>query len=41
MAKLFDMLKEDHRNVKQMLDQAIKNKDPSQFSRIKKNLKFT
>lgn len=38
MARLFEMLKEDHRNVKQMLDQTINNKDPSQFARIKKML---
>lgn len=38
MAKLFDMLIEDHRNIKQMLDQTITNKDPSQFPGIKKEL---
>lgn len=40
MANLYDMLKEDHRNVKQMLDQTIKNKDPSKFPIIKKELEI-
>ncbi|MGZ7159751.1 MAG: hemerythrin domain-containing protein [Methanobacterium sp.] len=38
MANLYDMLKEDHNNVKQMLDQTIRSKDPSQFPKIKKEL---
>ena len=38
MLNLYDMLKQDHKNVKQMLDQTITNKDPSQFPKIKKEL---
>ncbi len=38
MANLYDMLKEDHQNVKKMLDQTIKTKDPSQFPIIKREL---
>jgi len=38
MARLFEMLKEDHNNVKQMLNQTINSKDSSQFARIKRIL---
>ncbi len=38
MTKLFDMLKEDHREVKGLLKQAIESKDPSQFPKVKKML---
>lgn len=40
MANLYDMLKEDHRNVKKMLDQTIQTKDPSQFPIIKRELEI-
>lgn len=36
MDGLFDMLKQDHKEVKGMLEQVIKNKDPSQFPKIQK-----
>ena len=38
MANLFDMLKEDHNNVKNMLDRTITRKDSSQFPMIKREL---
>ena len=38
MAGLFDMLKEDHDQVKSLLTQTIENKDSSQFSQIRKML---
>ena len=40
MVNLYDMLKQDHKNVKQMLDQTITNKDPSQFPKLKKELEI-
>ena len=40
MANLYDMLKKDHSNVKQMIDQTISNRDPSQFPMIKKELEI-
>jgi len=38
MAGLFDMLKEDHNQVKGLLTQTIENKDHSQFSQIRRML---
>ncbi len=38
MAKLFDMLKQDHQEVTQMLGQVIESKDPSQLPKVKKML---
>jgi len=38
MAGLFDMLKQDHKEVTGMLEQAIESKDPSQFPKVKKML---
>ncbi len=38
MAGLFDMLKEDHNQVKGLLTQTIENKETTQFSQIKKML---
>lgn len=38
MAGLFDMLKQDHQEVTDMLEQAIESKDPSQFPKVKKML---
>jgi hemerythrin superfamily protein len=38
MAGLFDMLKQDHKEVTWMLEQAIESKDPSQFPKVKKML---
>jgi hemerythrin superfamily protein len=38
MAGLFDMLKQDHQEVTNMLEQAIESKDPSQFPKVKKML---
>lgn len=40
MAKLFDMLIEDHKEVKGLLKQAIESKDPSQFPKVKKMLEI-
>lgn len=36
MVGLFDMLKQDHKEVKWMLERVIKNNDPSQFPKIQK-----
>jgi Hemerythrin HHE cation binding domain. len=36
MAGLFDMLKQDHKEVRWMLEQVIQNNDPSQFPKIQK-----
>jgi len=38
MAELFNMLKQDHQEVTDMLEQAIESKDPSQFPKVKKML---
>jgi hemerythrin superfamily protein len=38
MVRLFDMLKEDHKEVTGLLTQTIENKDSSQFPQIRKML---
>jgi len=40
MAKLFDMLKEDHNEVKKLLNEAVEGKDPSQFPKVKRMLEI-
>lgn len=36
MARLFEILKEDHNMVKSLLDQTIEHKDTSKFLQIRK-----
>ncbi|WP_414469912.1 hemerythrin domain-containing protein [Methanobacterium sp. ACI-7] len=40
MARLFEMLKEDHDTVKGLLNRSIESRDTSQFSQIKKMLEI-